>query len=230
MTTSPSSRRVDRRARLDIGIRIILALLFALFSGFYLQNALEEFRKLDPANIDIGILVHGLSILAVMLYTFMLACVYALRLKPTNAFAGIWPTTAAILGGFLILAVTCFRQRTDLPLGVQIGAGLLIFVGEGLTAFVLAYLGRSFSILPESRRLVTSGPYRWVRHPLYVAEALATIGVLINFLGVWTALLIALQLMLQFVRMHYEEQVLRANFPDYEDYARRTARLIPGVY
>ena len=92
------------------------------------------------------------------------------------------------------------------------------------------YLGRSFSILPEGRELVTGGPYRFIRHPLYLAEAFATIGAMIHFLSPAAVALVAAQFLLQFARMHYEEKVLRETFPDYVKYSRRTARLIPGIY
>jgi protein-S-isoprenylcysteine O-methyltransferase Ste14 len=69
-----------------------------------------------------------------------------------------------------------------------------------------------------------------VRHPLYLAEAVAALGALINFLSAWALVLVAVQIALQMVRIHYEERVLRETFPEYESYARRTARLIPGVY
>jgi protein-S-isoprenylcysteine O-methyltransferase Ste14 len=83
--------------------------------------------------------------------------------------------------------------RTDLPLAAQAAASALILVGNGFAVYVLTYLGRSFSILPESRRLVTSGPYQVVRHPLYFAEAVATLGVFIEFLSPLALLLFAAQ-------------------------------------
>ena len=94
----------------------------------------------------------------------------------------------------------------------------------------LLRLGRSFSVMAEARYLVTSGPYRFVRHPLYLAEELAVVGVFIQFASVWTALLLALQISFQLRRMHNEEAVLAATFPEYTAYQARTSRLIPGIY
>ncbi|MCE3247851.1 MAG: Isoprenylcysteine carboxyl methyltransferase [Geminicoccaceae bacterium] len=69
-----------------------------------------------------------------------------------------------------------------------------------------------------------------VRHPLYVAEEIAAIGLFLQHASLATALLFIAHLASQLQRMRHEEQVLRATFPEYEAYAARTRRLIPGVY
>jgi protein-S-isoprenylcysteine O-methyltransferase Ste14 len=85
-------------------------------------------------------------------------------------------------------------------------------------------------MLPEARRLVTSGPYSIIRHPLYVAEGVALFGLTLQYNSVWAWALFSLQCMFQFARMLNEEVVLSRAFPEYKDYAARTARLVPGLY
>jgi protein-S-isoprenylcysteine O-methyltransferase Ste14 len=77
---------------------------------------------------------------------------------------------------------------------------------------------------------VTSGPYRYVRHPLYAAEEIAILGVWLQFMS-WpaTAILVG-HFIIQLWRLGFEETVLRESFPGYDAYARQTARLIPGIY
>ncbi len=96
--------------------------------------------------------------------------------------------------------------------------------------YPLVALGRSFSLMPQARKLVTSGPYAIVRHPLYLVEEAAVAGVLLQY--AWYAALpfLALHLAVQIGRMQLEEKVLRNAFPDYAGYAKRTYRLIPGVW
>jgi protein-S-isoprenylcysteine O-methyltransferase Ste14 len=94
----------------------------------------------------------------------------------------------------------------------------------------LVRLGRSFSMMAEARRLVTSGPYRFVRHPLYIAEELAMIGLLIQFFSLSSAFVLAVQIAFQLCRIHNEEAVLAESFPEYAAYQQRTARLLPGIY
>jgi protein-S-isoprenylcysteine O-methyltransferase Ste14 len=219
-----------RQQAIDFGIRAILGLTFAFSAGICFKNALEQFQAIDPGHLDAELFSHALSVLAIGLYTLMVACLYALRLRPQSKLSGAGPTAAAILGGFLMSGLLLLNPRPDLPLAVQIAACLLVLIGNGFAVYILTHLGRSFSILPESRKLVTSGPYQLVRHPLYLAEAVATLGALIAFLSPWALLLVAVQITLQIVRIHYEEKTLSESFPEYEDYARRTWRLIPGIY
>ena len=91
-------------------------------------------------------------------------------------------------------------------------------------------LGTCFGVLPDVRGLVMRGPYRIVRHPLYLGELVSALGLVVGTSRPLPALLAwAACVAVQIVRTRYEEEGLRAEFPEYEDYARRTSRLIPGV-
>jgi len=101
--------------------------------------------------------------------------------------------------------------------------------GAALTGWSLAALGRSFAILPAHRPVVTRGPYRLVRHPVYAGElvmwcaACATVGWLPG-LALACAGVAALG-----IRIHAEERELRVD-PAYVAYARRVPdRLLPGL-
>jgi protein-S-isoprenylcysteine O-methyltransferase Ste14 len=120
--------------------------------------------------------------------------------------------------------------RRDLSLTEEVVSTLFTMIGNVAAVIALAQLGRSFSIMAESRRLVTTGPYRFVRHPLYAAEEIATIGMFMQFALPWAALLFVVQVAFQLRRMHNEELVLTPRFPEYDVYSQTTARLIPGIY
>ena len=107
---------------------------------------------------------------------------------------------------------------------------VLLLAGNYLCVVVLLHLGRSISIMAEARRLVTSGPYGVIRHPLYLAEQVAIIGIFLQFLSWQAALVLLAHFIFQIRRMLNEERVLTETFPEYRDYANRTARLIPGVW
>jgi protein-S-isoprenylcysteine O-methyltransferase Ste14 len=118
----------------------------------------------------------------------------------------------------------------ELSVPLNVASTLLILCGVVFALYAVLWLGRSFSVMPEARRLVTNGPYSVIRHPLYLGEAVALAGVTLQFLSPWALALLALQCIFQLERMKNEELVLSRAFPDYQDYAARTARLLPGLY
>ena len=116
-----------------------------------------------------------------------------------------------------------------LTLPMQILAALLIGVGSLASLLVLWRLGKSFSIMPEARTLVTTGPYAHARHPLYAVEMITIIGMALQFAQPWAAILTALVLTFLVLRTVFEERVLVEAFPDYVAYRAKTARFIPGL-
>jgi protein-S-isoprenylcysteine O-methyltransferase Ste14 len=215
------------RGWIDYPIRILATVFFAFAATAYFRSALH---KIDWAHLHAAQTVDAVSVAAVGIYMFMLACLYIIRLKPINKFAGFVPAAVAIIGCYLVSGLLFLPPRLDLPMAAKLSALGLIIGGNLFTAYALRWLGRSFSILPEGRRLVTTGPYRAIRNPVYLGEAIATLGVMINFLSLWAVLIVAAQFALQLARIRYEERVLAETFPEYAAYARRTARLIPGLF
>jgi protein-S-isoprenylcysteine O-methyltransferase Ste14 len=186
-------------------------------------------HKPDPALPGA---VYGVNIvmrLSVILYLAVLATAAVLRKPPIARSRGAEPRISALIGTFVITAVVLFPRR-ELSLTAGLISAALILVGDALAVVALLHLRRSFSIMPEARELVTSGPYHLVRHPLYLAEAIATIGSVMQFLSVWTILLVVVQLLFQLRRISNEEAILLKSFPGFATYQQRTARIIPGVY
>lgn len=106
--------------------------------------------------------------------------------------------------------------------------------GAGLAAWAVAAMRSSrLRVVPEvgaGSRLVTSGPYRMVRHPMYSSSLLALLGLVADHPTAWRIVLWIALLAVLAVKLRYEEQCLRAHFPEYEGYARRTSRLVPGLW
>ncbi len=93
------------------------------------------------------------------------------------------------------------------------------------------FLGRSFGLLPAQRGLVTSGPYRLVRHPIYFGYLFGHIGFLLANFSWRNAAVLALLYVAQVIRIRREEAVLAATSDDYRSYQQRVRwRLLPLVY
>jgi protein-S-isoprenylcysteine O-methyltransferase Ste14 len=137
---------------------------------------------------------------------------------------------AVALGGAFVLNVIILAPVTLTGRTVLLVATALLLVGQSITLWGLCTLRTSFSIVPEARRLVTWGPYAYVRHPMYVGEFISALGMTVPVISGATVAVFAFFVILQWRRMLYEEYILAATFADYEAYARRTARLIPRVW
>ena len=169
------------------------------------------------------------SQLASMVFLGLQIVLFLIRRLPIEKAQGWFPRFGALVGSNLqLLFLTLPRSHPGTSLEVL--STLLVLVGTSAAIYVAFHLGRAFSVLPQARHLVTSGPYRVVRHPLYLAEQIATWGVMLQFMQPWSILITIASFAAQFPRMHYEEQVLGSAFPSYANYAAHTRRLIPGLY
>jgi len=104
----------------------------------------------------------------------------------------------------------------------------LAMAGLGFTVYALQALGRNISIIPQVRSLVESGPYRLVRHPLYVGELITFFGVVLARFGIGAIVVFLVLAALQVYRASQEEEILETMFPQYRKYALRTPRFVPG--
>ena len=94
----------------------------------------------------------------------LMSILFLIRIEPIEKAAGILPRVTAIFGTFCLYFVTLF-PRANLSVRETLFAAFISIAGTALSIFTLAHLGRSFSLMAEARRLVTTGPYRVVRHP-----------------------------------------------------------------
>lgn len=166
---------------------------------------------------------------SIICFLGLMSILFLIRLEPIEKARGILPRVTAIAGTFFMSVVT-FSPRANLTMVQTVIASSICLVGTVMSIFVLSHLGRSYSLMAEARRLVTTGPYGIIRHPLYVTEELATFAIVIQFLSFSTLLILLVHVLIQFQRMKNEEAVLEKAFPEYQTYKSSTARLIPGVY
>ncbi len=125
-----------------------------------------------------------------------------------------------VASGFLLLIAFAWFSRpsaTSLVIGLPMSvAGLLV---RGWAAGHLA----------KDRELATSGPYAYVRNPLYIGTLMVAFGIVVAARSLWLALIFAAVFSLVYLPVvELEEQHLREIFPDYETYASHVRRFLPG--
>ena len=110
------------------------------------------------------------------------------------------------------------------------GGLALVLVAACLSCASLVTLGRRFGVRPALRGLATRGPYRIVRHPIYLAYLLSDIGYNLQEWNSGTVLLVLTGWASLFYRIYAEERVL-SNDPGWPNYAAMVRhRLVPGVW
>ena len=144
---------------------------------------------------------------------------------------------SAIAGRLLVAVQFVLIAWLVWPLSAQTWtrpALALLACAIALGVWTLAYnRPGNFNIRPEpkaSGRLVTSGPYRYLRNPMYSAVLLFAAAEVVAYSDVWKiSCWVALAAVL-LAKSMLEERGLRALFPEYAAYAKRVRRFIPGVF
>jgi protein-S-isoprenylcysteine O-methyltransferase Ste14 len=176
----------------------------------------------------------GVLILPGILQELVVAASFLLRPRSRAAAPGWRPRAVAYANTFGPMLFLWYAARfhhdwirpTPWP-ELRLAGAVLWLGGAVLSLWPLWYLRRSFSVEPEARELVTDGPYRWARHPIYAVYLLVNTGILLRHLTAPLALLMTAWFALLLVRVGYEEEVLGRAFPQYGDYRRRVGAFGP---
>jgi len=112
-------------------------------------------------------------------------------------------------------------------------AGVLLFAGLiGIWAIV-SMRPDNINIVPtlkENHRLVTTGIYGYIRHPMYASVILFCSVLLATHVNRINSLIFAILLIDLWLKIRHEECLLSKRFPDYRDYQKRTKMIIPFIY
>ena len=149
-----------------------------------------------------------------------------------------------VLGKFIFVAMNVLtlasfwtNSRMLLLVGpsetVRTAGMLTLFAATVLYIKSLSYLGNNYSPCFDAHlpfRIVRHGPYRHIRHPLYLANILQGIGFTLASSSLWVLLLAAYGIVSIIRAIVSEESYLGQRFPEYENYRAKTSRLIPFIY
>ena len=206
--------------------RLLPSLFFSLFLArqlILLTGGLHGIRQ--PS--DVLFFVQQLLALA---YFTMLVVLYAVRLPQRGTDHRLAVIFVAFSGTFAAIGAS-FLPGGSRREGLVLVGDLLAAAGLAYSVWGLAYLRRSFSIIPEARRLVTGGPYSLSRHPVYLGEIVTAIGVNLATGGWLSALAIVYFIVCELLRLGWEERILAQAFPsEYAEYARRVPRYLPNPF
>lgn len=195
----------QKRGR-ELIVDIAVGVVWMAYGSVYLRQVLSTG---DPIGL-------GLT----LFYT--LVAVFFLMRGPNRRECALWETALAAVGVFIpILVLKPVSGGFKLAGGVVQGVALLGIIGSVVS------LGRSFGIAPGDRGLVTSGLYRWIRHPLYAMETWFYVGFLVSNPSWRNVAGFVLCLAVHVIRIRREERILSG----YDGYAATVRwRMLPMVW
>jgi len=211
--TARAPSNIPRKAiALDMTERVVIAATFGQFA----------FRVLSSygQSADIVTLLLLVSETLPFLVILLRKPSTTLSDRPSDWFFGL-------AGTIVVLLVT---PATVDPLIWRWACLVIIATGMYIQISAKVALGLSFGIVAANRGVRVSGPYRFVRHPMYAGYAITHVGLLLAMPSVINALLYACAVLLQIVRIKREERVLTRD-PQYRNFSARVRyRLLPGVF
>jgi len=190
---------------------------------------------------------------ALVAASFIVAAIPNARLFWRGPADAIWTIGAVLMAAMSLMRIAPKASRVDLRAFLSTifpvfllpcllraegpSSGMLAWAGVALelsgvifSQLARLYMGRSFGILPGNRGIVSRGPFRFVRHPIYAGWLLLTVGYLASYPS-WVNCAIAFATIpFMMWRIRLEEDLLEAD-PDYRKYRRLVPfRLLPGIY
>ncbi|WP_288141848.1 isoprenylcysteine carboxylmethyltransferase family protein [Mesorhizobium sp.] len=219
------SMKLPTAATRDFVGRATMTLYFTFCATL---KAASLVKALRDAEGTVALIIGVVADVAALGFLVLVVATTVARLPPVKTAQGLEPRISALIGCFATVTLIAVPRVEILP-QIEFTADLITIIGFALCVWCLWWLGRSFSIAAQARRLVTAGPYQIVRHPLYVCEALVLLGILLGNPTWATVAICAIALAFQYRRIINEERVLRAAFPEYHEYAQRVPMLLPRL-
>jgi protein-S-isoprenylcysteine O-methyltransferase Ste14 len=198
----------------------------ALFLLWTAQAAANAKRAVHFARSgEVLSAVHVSTVVVIML---AMGSLFLIRGRPTGSASGIGAKFVALIGTWSIVALALL-PLTWQPDWLLTGTTLGLIAAYAFVFWALLILRRSFSIFAEARQLVRHGPYRLVRHPLYLAHITCYVLICLPRISPAAVALAILGIGGDVLRARNEERTLSSAFPEYAAYAERTPRFVPRL-
>jgi len=157
----------------------------------------------------------------------MMGVLSLVRIPPKSAMVNV----SSILSTTAMMVAPALMRPGTAATGLLNDATIVVeLIGIAFTQIARIYLGRHFGLLPANRGIVTGGPFRWMRHPIYSGWVILTIGFLMAYPDLYNVVMFVISLPFLIWRMSLEEEHLTQD-PEYRAYLAKTPyRLFPGIY
>jgi len=179
----------------------------------------------------------GMMMLPACLHDIVAGVAFLVR-RPAKAHLLGWGPRIATYGStFLMPAFLAWGgsrhpswvRFTPVPRVVSIGYCVWM-LGILVAVWTVWRLRSSFSLAPQARELVRTGPYRLARHPIYAAYLVQYLGIWLGHLTVPFGIAVLVWVGLTAARIHYEEMILQSTFPQYAEYRRQVGMFGPRLF
>jgi protein-S-isoprenylcysteine O-methyltransferase Ste14 len=200
-----------------IGGRRANLLLFAvtLVELAVLVRMTSRFGLVDWIYVSEHVLVLGISLVR----------------RPAVAQDSAWPASLAVVVSYAYpYAQVIYLSYLDGYVAWPGGGAVLVTLSALLDLAALISIGTLFGVRPALRGLATGGPYRLVRHPMYLAYFIADAGYLLQEWNIGTVLIVVAGWASLVYRIRAEERILSMH-PDWAAYVHKAPyRLVPGLW
>lgn len=202
-------------------VPVFFFLMLINVSGAYLYLTKHSFS-------DVTSTLHIVHKGLIICFYLLVIALFFTRSQAKATSRSLLARTLAYAGTFtpFILPFTGSSETDITPTLLSIS---IMTCGILFALYSLNTLGRSFGIMPQARTLVRSGPYRLIRHPMYVGEIVAFGGAILAGFTIAKLGIFLLLAAIQSYRAIEEEKVLEETIPEYSVYKAATKRFIPGV-
>jgi len=184
-------------------------------------NVIGLYHRYTDANLSFVRAVAGIQ-------TIILVITMVFRRTPVRVTPNPWYWVLAFVATYGLIAFLAFAQRGS-PIVPIVIPGLLVIVSVALMIYARVSLGRSIGYVPADRGIITSGPYRFVRHPIYAGLFVTLFAFCLRAYSPLNLLLSVILVGLFMIKSMIEERFLCGN-PQYAGYLKEVRwRWLPGV-
>ena len=239
--TSDASRRPQPskpspRARSENALgRILLPLAWATSISRAIAGWRANLLLFVVTLVELVILLRTTATLAtedwIYVSQHLVVLAIALTRRPAVAQDQSWPTSLAVIVSYAYpYAQVMYLNSIDGDVAWPDGGIVLVVAAALLSLSALVSIGKLFGVRPALRGVATAGPYRLVRHPMYLAYFLADIGYLLEAWNIGVVLIAVAGWVSLLYRIHAEERMLSLD-PQWAAYVGGTPyRLVPGLW